>query len=565
MKGGGWSRPLGRCRWARLYKSRNWTHRWPSMNPSRRSFPSIAAGLLLGSLIGCTARGGCSGDYCGTLVIAAAGEPDILLPPIIQLATARDVSDQLFLKLADVGMSANTIGDDAFVPQLAARWDWTDSVTLTFHLDPRAKWQDGVPVTAADVAFTFDIYSDSTVDSPARSALREIIAVTAPDSLTAVFRFRRPYAEMFYDAVYHMRVLPAHLLRAVPRTAWQAAPFGRQPIGDGPYQFVRWKAGESLELAADSTFFLGRPHLRRLIWRFTPNLDVAVTQLIAGQADAIEVLGPPANVGRVHAVASLATYPYAGNTYGFLAFNLRATGDTSAPHPLFGNRDLRRAVVMALDRDGMLHNVWGGGDLAAVPPGPMPRLWSLWDSSLARNLAHDSVAAARLLAAQRGRRAFQLLVPTTSGLRRQYARLIQAQLQPFGGDVRIDELDLAVVQQRVGAGQFDAVLGAWSQGRRPSTGRSRIGPGVDSAGSTRAATTIRSSIGCWRERRGRAVASQRRASCAAPSRCGTATRRPPPCMPRTMLPPSIAVSAKSQSGRIHGWRWCGCGAFQRRS
>jgi len=142
----------------------------------------MAAGLLVGSLIGCTPRGGCSGDYCGTLVIAAAGEPDILLPPITQAAIARDVSDQLFLKLADVGMSANTIGDDGFVPQLAARWDWTDSVTLTFHLDPRAKWQDGVPVTAADVAFTFDIYSDSTVNSPARSAVREIVAVTAHDS-----------------------------------------------------------------------------------------------------------------------------------------------------------------------------------------------------------------------------------------------------------------------------------------------------------------------------------------------------------------------------------------------
>jgi peptide/nickel transport system substrate-binding protein len=434
------------------------------MNPSRRSFSLIAAGLLVGSLIACTARGGCSGDYCGTLVIAALGQPDILLPPITQLAIARDVSDQLFLKLADVGMSANTIGDDDFVPQLAARWDWTDSVTLTFHLDPRAKWQDGVPVTAADVAFTFDIYSDSTVNSPSRPALRDIVAVTARDSLTAVFRFRRPYAEMFYDAVYHMRVLPAHLLRALPRTAWQAAPFGRQPIGDGPYRFVSWKAGESLELAADSTFFLGRPHLRRLIWRFTPNLDVAVTQLIAGQADAIEVLGPPDNVKRVHDVAGLATYPYPGTTYGFLAFNLRANGDTGAPHPVFGNRDLRRAVVMALDREGMLHNVWG--DLAAVPPGPMPRLWSLWDSSLARNLAHDSAAAARLVA-QRGRRAFHLLVPTTSGLRRQYARLIQAQLQPFGLDVRVDEVDFSVVQQRVGSGQFDAVVWAWATSPSP--------------------------------------------------------------------------------------------------
>src|SRR6266498_5522848 len=220
----------------------------------------IAASLLLGALAGCESRGGCRGDYCGALVIAAPGEPDILLPPITQLAIGRDVSDQLFLKLADVGMSANTIGDDGFVPQLAARWDWTDRVTLTFHLDPRAKWQDGVPVTAADVAFTFDIYSDSTVDSPSRSALREIVAVTAPDSLTAVFRFRRPYAEMFYDAVYHMRVLPAHLLRALPRTAWQAAPFGRQPIGDGPYRFVLLNSGEIFGFAADWSLTRGRRH-----------------------------------------------------------------------------------------------------------------------------------------------------------------------------------------------------------------------------------------------------------------------------------------------------------------
>jgi peptide/nickel transport system substrate-binding protein len=435
------------------------------MSSSLRRFPVLmAAGLLVGSLSACTTRGGCSGDHCGALVIAAPGEPDILLPPITRLATARDVTDQLFLKLADVGMSANTIGDDDFVPQLAARWDWTDSVTLTFHLDPRAKWHDGVLVTAGDVAFTFDIYSDSTVGSPSRSALREIITVTARDSLTAVFRFRRPYAEMFYDAVYHMRVLPAHLLRAVPRTAWQTAPFGREPIGDGPYRFVRWKAGESLELAADSTFFLGRPHLRRLIWRFTPNLEVAVTQLIAGQADAIEVLGPPDNVRRVHDVAGLAAYPYRGNAYGFLAFNLRANGDTSAPHPVFGNRDVRRAIVMALDRESMLHNVWG--DLAAVPPGPMPRLWPLWDRNLAGALAHDSVQAARLLA-QRSPRAFHLLVPTTSGLRRQYARLIQAQLQAFGWDVRIDEVEFSVVQERAGTGRFDAVLGASASGPSP--------------------------------------------------------------------------------------------------
>src|SRR6266581_137036 len=439
----------------------------PGPERPARGLATLCLMLLALAGAGCARRGGCTGDYCGTVVFVTTPEPDILLPPASQLVVSRDIADQIFLKLADLGMSGNTVGDTDFQPQLAERWEWANPLTLVFHLDPRARWQDGRPVTSADVAFTFDIYTDSLINSSARSALRRISAVTTRDSLTVVFRFRARYPEMFYDAVYHMRVLPSHLMGTVPREQWRSAPFGRAPVGDGPYRFVRWKAGESLELAADSTFFLGRPHLRRLIWRFTPNLEVAVSQLIAGQADAIEVLGPPGNVGRVHEVASLATYPYPGTTYGFLAFNLRANGDTGAPHPVFGTREVRRAVVMALDRDGMLQNVWGGGDLAAVPPGPMPRLWSLWDSSSARNLAHDSVAAARLLAAQRGRRAFHMLAATTSGLRRQYARLIQAQLQPFGLDVRIDEVDFSVVQQRVGNGQFDAVVWAWATSPSP--------------------------------------------------------------------------------------------------
>ncbi|HEV2670590.1 MAG TPA: ABC transporter substrate-binding protein [Gemmatimonadales bacterium] len=428
----------------------------------------LAATLVLATASGCERRGTCAGEYCGTLVIAAPGEPDILLPPVTELATGRDISDQLFLKLADVGMSANTIGDEDFQPQLANRWEWTDTLTLTFHLDPRAHWHDGKPVTASDVAFTFGVYTDSVVNSPARAALRQLRSVTAPDSFTAVFRFRRRYGEMFYDAVYHMRILPAHLLGTLPRDQWRNAPFGRQPIGDGPYRFVRWSAQQSLELVADSTFFLGRPHLRRLIWRFTPDLQVALTQLIAGEADAIEVLGPPDNVKRAAAAPDLATYPYHGTTYGCLSFNLRANGDTSRPHPVFGSRDTRRAVVMALDRKRLLQSVWG--DLAAVPPGPMPRVWSIWDSTL-HDVAYDSARAVRALAGVRAGRhgplSFHILVPMTSGLRRQYARLIQEQLRPFGMDVRIDEVDMSVVQERAATGRFDAVLQAWATSPSP--------------------------------------------------------------------------------------------------
>jgi len=451
----------------------------PTIRPTRRLTAAALAGLLL--VAGCARKGGCTGDYCGTLVIATGGEPDVLLPVVSDRAITRDVTDQLFLKLADLGLSGNTVGDEDFQPLLAERWEWDTPTTLVFHLDPRARWEDGRAVTAADVAFTYDIYTDSLVSSPFRSALRHIAAVTTRDSLTVVFRFRQRYPEMFYDAVYHMRILPSHLLREVPRSQWRSAAFGHGPVGDGPYRFVAWRAGESLELSADSTFFLGRPHLRRLIWRFTPDQQVAVTQLIAGDADAVEVLVTPDNVQRACADARLACYPYKGSAYGYVGFNLAAPGDSTKPHPLFGDRELRRALFMTVDRGALLHNVFG--DLAKVPPGPMSQLSWTWDPET-RELPHDSARAARTLTRLgwtdsdgdgiRDRDAhplaFRLLVPTTSAVRRQYARLLQEQFRTMGIDVQLDEVDFSVFNERVRAGRFDALINTWNTDPTPSSG-----------------------------------------------------------------------------------------------
>src|SRR6266571_3005316 len=380
----------------------------PTTRPRAGLTFAALAGLTL--VAGCERPVGCTGEYCGTMVIASGGEPDILLPPVSEFSITRDVTDQLFLKLADLGASGNTIGDEDFQPQLAERWEWDAPTTLVFHLDPRARWHDGQAVTAADVAFTYDAYTDTLVNSSFRSSVRHIAAVTTRDSLTVVFRFRQRYPEMFYDAVYHMRILPAHLLREVPRDQWRSTAFGRAPVGDGPYRFVAWKAGESIELAADSTFFLGRPHLRRVIWRFTPDQQGAVTQLITGDADAVEVLVTPDNVQRARADTALATYPYKGSAYGYVGFNLAAPGDSTKPHPLFGDRDLRRPL------------------------------------------------------------AFRLLLPTTSAVRRQYARLLQEQFRIAGVDVQLDEVDFSLYNERARAGRFDALLNVWNTDPTPSSG-----------------------------------------------------------------------------------------------
>jgi peptide/nickel transport system substrate-binding protein len=448
------------------------------------SRPGTLAVLLAVTLVAgaCTRRGGCRGDYCGTVVLAGIGQATGLLPAVSDNSLERDIFDQIFLKLADIGMGENTIGDSGFVPQLARSWEWADPLTLVFHLDPRAHWQDGVPVRAADVAFTFDAYTDTIVDSPSRSNLQHIATVTTLDTLTAAFHFRDRYGEMFYDAVYHMRVLPMHLLQALPRDQWRSAAFGRAPVGDGPYRFARWVPNEQVELVADSTFFLGRPHIRRLVWRFVNDFPTAVTQLVAGEVDALQVLLSPTNAQRARDAGHLTVVSYTGSTYGFLRFNLRANGDATRPHPILADPMVRRALVLATDRNRMAQSVYG--EAAKVPPAPISQMWkALWFPDLAV-IPYDTVQADRLLE-QRGWRdtngdgirdragqklAFRITVVSTSAARKQYAQLLQEQLRAVGVDVQIDEMDPRAAAERLSAGRFDAAVESWLTDPAPSSG-----------------------------------------------------------------------------------------------
>ena len=105
---------------------------------------------------------------CRTLVIAATGEPAHLLPPLATESVARDIGDQIYERLADLAPGAAPIDSTAYRPALASRWERVDSVRWRFHLRPGARWQDGRPVTAEDVRFSFDAFEDSTLDSRAR-------------------------------------------------------------------------------------------------------------------------------------------------------------------------------------------------------------------------------------------------------------------------------------------------------------------------------------------------------------------------------------------------------------
>ncbi len=437
--------------------------------------------MLLPALAACAGgEARCGDSWCGTAVVAVGASPNTLMPPFTSTTVESNVVDLIYLKLADIGTGMNTFGDEGFQPRLAKTWSFDDSVTISFELNREARWQDGAPVDAYDVAFTFDLYTDTTVNSSFATLITNIASVQAVDSETVIFRFRKPYPEQFFDATQIMSVLPRHLLDTIPRNRLANHAISRTPVGDGPYRLREWIPGESIDLIADSLFFLGRPGLRRIIWRITPDFSTALRQVVSGEADILETLVGIQNIERARNAPQLKLVEYASPLYGFIVFNFRNPKSPGTPHPLFGERDLRRALTMAVDRKAIVRAVFG--DYGEVPPGPVARIQWIWSDSL-ETIPYDLERARETLARlgwtdtdgdgireRDGRKLeFDLLVPSSSQVRRQAAVILQEQLSNAGVRMSISELEPNLWVSRSTGGNFDATFSFWSADPTPGS------------------------------------------------------------------------------------------------
>ncbi|HET7585471.1 MAG TPA: ABC transporter substrate-binding protein [Gemmatimonadaceae bacterium] len=427
----------------------------------------IAAVACRGSEPAATSR-----DTGGTLVISTAADADVLLPPLTITLQGAEITDQIFERLAQPDSTLNTIGDRGYQPELADRWTWAaDSLSIAFHIRPDARWHDGAPVTARDVRFTFELYRNPQTASPSASLITDIDSVTVADTATAVFWFSRRFPEQFFEATYQMRILPEHLMRDIKPSELGASQFARHPIGSGPFRFARWDQGTAIELVADTTRTSGRARLNRVIWSVAPDYNTAVTRLLAGDADLLELLFAP-QIAEVSKHPELKLVRYPSLQYGFLAFNLRDPEHPSRPHPLFGDRALRRALAMAVDRQSGVRNVFDTVGLVAL--GPQVRAILGADTVFAQ-IPYDPAAARAALDSLGWRDAngdgvreragrplrFSIIVPSSSGVRRQWAVLLQDMMKQVGAQVSVEEMEFNTFVQRQQSGRFDAVLGAW--------------------------------------------------------------------------------------------------------
>jgi len=336
-------------------------------------------------------------------------------PVSVNPLAAKTQVDRDLVALAFAGLVR--LGPDAMiVPDLAARWSSDESGrSWTFELRAHARWHDGQPVTANDVVFTTKTLRDPTYQGPGAGSWNEVTA-TAVGPRTVRFDLATPIGGFLQLAT--QPIAPAHLLDGVPIESLADDPFGRNPVGSGPYAVVELDSGHAV-LEPAST--VAQPATDVVPGRVSGALP---TDTIATPAPTSRPAGPTPAIGRIELrffddAAALSTAFRAGDldaASGLAATDAQALGTTAGArilrypgttlttillnlrpdHPELRDPAVRRALLAAIDRPALVSSVFGG--FATVADGPVPPTSWAFDAAASPTTAHSARSASAALA-----------------------------------------------------------------------------------------------------------------------------------------------------------------------
>jgi len=328
------------------------------------------------------------GRYGGRFVAGATASAKTFNPIMQNETNSNDVDSQLFTSLTDIDYVTQ---ED--IPMLAKSWEFSNGGrTVTYHLRRGARFSDGHPITSDDVKFCYDVVMDSNLHPSMQDALTMDVGgkklpftYSAPDSYT--FVVTAPVTDALILAhVANVRIVPKHILEP----AWKAGRFASSYttatppdslVTSGPWRLKEHLENQQTVLTRNPYWFgvdaKGRrlPYLDQVVFRIAKDQDVAAQMFHAGELDGLD------NVKSEDYKQYTAEQQEKGfvlhdtgpsfNTT-FFWFNLnrvrkpekgKKVGDPKVDgykYAWFSNRDFRRAVSMAVDRDAMIRGPYYG-------------------------------------------------------------------------------------------------------------------------------------------------------------------------------------------------------------
>lgn len=330
-----------------------------------------------------------------------------------------------------------------FEPGLATSWEFTDDTHIRFTLDPRAKFNDGSPLTAEDVKFTMDRAMTSYV----ANNLAGLVKTTVIDAHT----FEMEIETYNNEFVQSLASVPVSILSKKAYESGMKQPYF---VGSGPYMYDEWVEGEYVRLKKNPNYWREDVGISDYII-FKPILEDS-SRVIALQTGEIDVcINPPINeLDFLKEDKNITVFERAGSRLFYFAFNV-----TKAP---WDNQKLRQAVACAIDRDSVLEvAVYGKG----TPQNTILNrgLWGFYDEM--EGFPYNEARAKQLMAEAgypNGGIKTTLLIANSSPYIN-IAQVIQANLKKIGIDVAIQTVDDATLKATCIGGTQDLYLWRWNE------------------------------------------------------------------------------------------------------
>jgi len=297
-----------------------------------------------------------------TLRIGWTADPDSLSPFIGVETASSEVLYLTYDRLFGMGLDGNP------VPQLATELPTRenggispDGKTWTVHIRSGVRWQDGRPLTARDVAFTYNLIIENGLTSFLQ-AVKDIKKVEVVDDTTVRFTMSAPKADMLYVIVY---IIPEHIWGKVKVSTLERSYANKPPIiGSGPFQVTEFKHGAYAKLVRNPDYWgndvpgWGRPQVDEIIFQAYTNPDTMTQDLLAGTIDAAQGI-PSAQFPALQGDSRLKAIAYNYINWDYFDFNCY-DGPKSKGNPVLRDPAFRVALDYAIDRDKICQLVYSG-------------------------------------------------------------------------------------------------------------------------------------------------------------------------------------------------------------
>ncbi len=401
----------------------------------------------------------------GSIVMGTPGEPVTFNELYYQDSASHDVIQMLHVSLMqtdeNLEIQPYAAVDHPEVSEDGLEWTYTIHEGMTFH--------DGEPVTAEDVAFTYNILIDPDYTGPRAGDFETLESVEVIDEHTVLFTLNEVDAS--FEARHSYNILPQHILGDIPVADLEEY---REynldaPIGAGPFKFVEYVDGQYLTVEAFDDFFLGRPNLDSITFRYAADQNAVLLLFETGEID--------------HMVLPATEYATA-ETYdhGRISSELELRYDYigwNNDRPLFQDPRVRQALTMAIDRQLIVDEIMGGrAEVAHTPASPLS--WAYTDE--VTKFDYDPAAAQELLMEagwepgsdgileKDGERfSFELLSNDGNVIRRDIGVIVQQMLGEIGIEVEPRQMEWGAYLDRVNTPNkdFDATIAAWGLATDP--------------------------------------------------------------------------------------------------